>query len=72
VNLSLGVVMMFASSWPAEAMRVVILAALFGYLAILVAGLLYQRDPKWGPGLYVGYLLWIGQIGWGLWAVLRS
>ena len=72
VNLSLGVIMMYASKWDIQAMRVVTLASVFGYVVVLGAAIMVKGDPKWGPGLYVGYVLWIAQIGWGVWGVVKS
>jgi len=72
VNLALGVIMMYASRWELEAMRVVTLASIFGYAVVLAAAIWVRGDPKWGPGLYVGYALWIAQIGWGAWGFTKS
>jgi len=72
VNLGLGVVMMYASRWGVEPMRVVTLASVAGYAIVLIAAITVSGNPKWGPGLYVGYVLWTAQIGWGVWGFAKS
>ena len=72
VNLMFAVVMMCSSAWSPAAMKVVTICSILGYVAVLVPALFFRKDPKWGPGLYVGFVLWFLQIGWGLWAVLGA
>ena len=69
MNLSLGVIMMFASRWETEPQRVITAAAVFSYLVCLSAAIIARGDPKWGARLSVGYALWVAQIGWGSWAL---
>jgi len=72
LNLGLGVIMMFAAQWDVQPMRVVTAVSVAGYAIILIAAISASGDPKWGPGIYVGYLLWIAQIAWGGWAFMRG
>jgi len=72
VNLGLGVIMMFAARWDVQPQRVVTAVSVAGYVVIVIAAISASHDPKWGPGIYVGYVLWFAQIAWGSWAFMRG
>lgn len=72
VNLFMGLVMVRAAGWPAAVQREVAVLAvgvyIFGWLCV-VFGL---RRPRYGRGIYALHPLWLGQAGWGAWAVWQA
>lgn len=72
VNLFMGVVMVRAAGWPVAVQREVTALAIgvyvFGWLCVVVG----MRRPRYGRGIYALHPLWLGQAGWGAWALWHS
>ena len=68
-NAFLGAVMLLALRWPPSAQYDVAMGVVALYLVMWLVLLFGARSPRYGRGVYVCHALWIGQMGWGVWAL---
>ncbi len=70
MNLFLGSIMLLATRWDEfvqkEICAVVAIAYSIMYLVLLFGG----KKPKYGRGVFITHLLWLGQIAWALYVLL--
>ncbi|MEB3236359.1 MAG: hypothetical protein VKO64_01880 [Candidatus Sericytochromatia bacterium] len=69
-NLALGFLMVRAAAWPDALQRDVVLATMGVYVVMYGVLLAGGRQPLFGPGLAVVHVLWLAQLGWGLWLLM--
>lgn len=71
-NLGVGAIMMLASRWP-RAMQVEVTTVVVAiYSIMLVVAAVAMRLPGWSAKGIAGTLvLWVGQIAWGVVALVR-
>ncbi len=72
VNLFMGAVMVRAAKWPFEIQKEVTLFAIGVYLIGWLAGTIGMRPPRYGRGRHAIHPLWLGQAGWGAWALWQG
>ena len=62
---------LLASSWPPELASLIVSADVFWYGAFEFLAICGSLSGRFGSGMYVAHILWIGQGGWGIY-VLQS
>lgn len=67
VNGFLGLVMVLATRWDLQVQREVTFAAVGVYLVMWIVVIVGARGAKWGRGVPVLHVLWLGQMAWGVW-----
>jgi len=60
-----------ALGWPPAYARVIAWGNVYCYGAFEALAIAASTSPRWGKGMRVAHVLWIGQTGWGLWVLLR-
>ncbi len=68
-NLFLGLVMVLSTRWSDLAQKEVAILAVATYVLMYLVLIIGGRKPKYGRGIYVAHILWLFQIGWGLWVI---
>jgi hypothetical protein len=69
-NAFLGAIMIRAATWPAPQQRDVAVGAIGVYAIMYVVVIVGARRPKYSPrGVAALHVLWLAQIGWGVWSV---
>lgn len=58
-----------APSWPPEVQRAIAWGDVLAYGSFELLAIAGSLSPRFGPGVHVCHALWIGQAGWGLWAL---
>lgn len=58
-----------ATTWPPELARQIILGDVCVYLGFEALAIAGSRSPRFGPGVHVAHVLWLGQAGWGIWTL---
>jgi hypothetical protein len=66
-----GALNLVASSWPPEYARVIVWGNVYAYASFELLAIAGSLSPRYGSGIHLCHLLWIGQGGWGVWAALR-
>ena len=56
---------MVAASWPPSCARVVVFGNIYCYLSFEALAIAGSLSPRFGPGVHVAHVLWLGQAGWG-------
>lgn len=69
-NFFLGGIMVLASRWENGIQREIIYLTLITYIIMYLVMIFGAKKPKYGRGIFVTHLLWLGQISWGIWSVL--
>ncbi len=60
-----------ALGWPPAYARVIAWGNVYCYGSFELLAIAASLSPRWGAGVRVAHVLWIGQTGWGVWALLR-
>lgn len=60
-----------ALGWPVPYARVIAWGNVYCYGCFELLAIAASFSPRWGKGIRVAHVLWIGQTGWGVWALLR-
>ena len=68
-QLFVGAVMLRARQWPPGSQRDVVAITVALYASMLLALVVAGRRPGFGPGVPVTAVLWVLQLGWGLFAL---
>ncbi len=71
-NTALGALMLAASSGSVYQQQVTCWVVLGVYAAMYLVLLVGARGPRYGRGVAVVHGLWLGQIGWAIWALATA
>lgn len=55
-----------AADWPPEYARVIVIGDVAAYSAFEALAIAGTLSPRYGRGVLVAHVLWVGQAGWGL------
>lgn len=55
-----------AAGWPPEYARTIVMGDVAAYAAFEALAIAGSFSPRYGGGVYVAHVLWLGQAGWGL------
>ncbi len=60
-----GAINIAAATWPPEIASVVVWGDVYAYGAFELLAIAGSLSPRYGPGVHVCHVLWLGQAGWG-------
>lgn len=60
-----------AASWPERFARVIVAGDVLAYGSFELLAIAGSLSSRFGPGVHVAHVLWLGQAGWGVWCLLR-
>ncbi|MFN0246828.1 MAG: hypothetical protein ACKV2T_07955 [Kofleriaceae bacterium] len=55
-----------AAGWPSEYARAIVMGDVAAYAAFEALAIAGSLSRRYGRGLYIAHVLWIGQAGWGV------
>jgi hypothetical protein len=60
---------LLASNWPPEAAEFIVIADVAWYSAFEFLAICGSLSGRFGSGMYVAHVLWVGQGGWGVYVL---
>ena len=65
-----GAINIVASGWPTEYATWIVYGNIYCYAAFELLAIAGSLSPRFGAGVHVAHVLWIGQAGWGVYTLL--
>jgi hypothetical protein len=65
-----GAINCIAATWPVQYARIIAWGNVYAYGAFELLAIAATRSPRYGKGIRVAHVLWIGQAGWGVWVAM--